>query len=43
LTDGDGSFVREDDSLEGLEVFVLLVNNKLRILLNTSGAALHMR
>lgn len=43
LTDGDGSFVREDDSLEPLEVFVLLVNNKLRILLNTSGNALHMR
>lgn len=35
--------VNEDDNLEKLEVLILLVDNKLRVLLNTSGQALHMR
>ena len=43
LTDWDGSLVREDSSLEGMEILILLVNNKMKILLNTSGSALHMR
>lgn len=35
--------VNEDDSLEKMEILLLLVDNKLRVLLNTSGNALHMR
>lgn len=35
--------VNEDENLEKMEILVLLIDNKLRILLNTSGKALHMR
>ncbi len=33
----------EDESKEAVEIFFLLVDNKLRVLLNTSGEALHKR
>jgi len=35
--------LNEDDSLEKLEVLVLIIDNKAKILLNTSWNALHMR
>lgn len=35
--------VNEDSNLEKLEVQILLIDNKLRVLLNTSWNALHMR
>lgn len=35
--------VNENDDLENMEILLLLVDNKLRVLLNTSGNALHMR
>lgn len=37
------SIVNEDSSLEKMEILVLLIDNKARILLNTSWNALHMR
>lgn len=37
------NIVNEDSSLEKMEILVLLIDNKARILLNTSGNALHMR
>ncbi|MFK7780149.1 MAG: class I SAM-dependent RNA methyltransferase [Candidatus Gracilibacteria bacterium] len=40
---GNNGVVKEDDSLEKMEILVLLIDNKLRVLLNTSGKALHMR
>ncbi|MDD3145095.1 MAG: class I SAM-dependent RNA methyltransferase [Candidatus Gracilibacteria bacterium] len=40
---GDNNIVNEDSSLEKMEILVLLIDNKARILLNTSGNALHMR
>jgi hypothetical protein len=36
LNGGTDDFLREDGDLEIFEVFVLLVKNKLKILLNTS-------
>jgi len=36
-------FLKEDESLEKLEILVLIIDNKVRILLNTSWKALHMR
>lgn len=35
--------VNEDENLEKLEVLILFIDNKMRVLLNTSGNALHMR
>gem|GEM_PF-1255230 len=35
--------MNEDEELEKLEIMVLIIDNKVRILLNTSGKALHMR
>lgn len=39
----ESGVLKEDESLEKIEILVLLVDNKLRVLLNTSGNALHMR
>lgn len=36
-------YYEEDNSLERMEILVLIINNKLRIMLNTSWKALHMR
>ena len=36
-------YFEEDENLERLEVLVLIINNKVRIMLNTSGKALHIR
>jgi len=35
--------VKEDEKLEKLEILILIIDNKARILLNTSWNALHMR
>ena len=35
--------INEDENLQKAEIFILLIDNKARILLNTSGNALHMR
>lgn len=35
--------INEDENLQKVEIFILLIDNKARILLNTSGNALHMR
>jgi len=35
--------IKEDPDLEKMDILLLLVDNKLRVLLNTSGKALHMR
>ncbi|MCP4523958.1 MAG: class I SAM-dependent RNA methyltransferase [Candidatus Gracilibacteria bacterium] len=43
LNGGTGQTVLEDAELEKMEIFVLIIDNKVRILLNTSGSALHMR
>ncbi|MCD5385352.1 class I SAM-dependent RNA methyltransferase [Candidatus Gracilibacteria bacterium] len=40
---GDIGVVNEDENLQKAEIFILLIDNKARILLNTSGNALHMR
>ena len=39
----DNNIANEDESLEKLDILILLIDNKVRILLNTSGKALHMR
>lgn len=39
----DNWVVNEDSSLEKMEILVLIIDNKARILLNTSWDALHMR
>lgn len=39
----DNWIVDEDSSLEKMEILVLIIDNKARILLNTSWDALHMR
>lgn len=39
----ENGVVNEDENLEKMEILVLLIDNKLRILLNTSWKALHMR
>lgn len=36
-------FVREDDSLEKFEVTIMIIDNNVKVLLNTSWDALHMR
>ncbi|MCP4524110.1 MAG: class I SAM-dependent RNA methyltransferase [Candidatus Gracilibacteria bacterium] len=35
--------IKEDPELEKMDILVLIIDNKVRILLNTSGKALHMR
>jgi putative N6-adenine-specific DNA methylase len=37
------TLVKEDENLEKMEILILIIDNKLRVLLNTSGNALHMR
>jgi putative N6-adenine-specific DNA methylase len=39
----DNSVLKEDEKLEKMEILILIIDNKLRVLLNTSGNALHMR
>jgi len=39
----ENSFANEDDSLEKMEILILIIDNKVRVLLNTSWNALHMR
>lgn len=39
----DNGIVKEDENLEKMEILILIIDNKLRVLLNTSGNALHMR
>lgn len=43
LTDWSGERVIENEWLEKMEILVLFIDNKVRILLNTSWPALHMR
>lgn len=43
LTDKSWAKVIEDEKLEKFEIMVLIIENKARILLNTSGNALHKR
>jgi len=43
ITDKSGEKVFEDRELEKFEIMVVLINDKVRILLNTSGEALHKR
>ena len=43
LTDNSWEFLTEDQYKPALEVLVLLVNNSLRVMIDTSGNALHMR
>lgn len=39
----DNWIVNEDSELQKAEIFILIIDNKVRVLLNTSGNALHMR
>ena len=43
LTDKSWEKIFEDRELEKFEIMVVLINNKARIILNTSGEALHKR
>jgi putative N6-adenine-specific DNA methylase len=43
ITDKSGEKVYEDRYLEKFEIMVVLINDKARIILNTSGEALHKR
>lgn len=43
LTWKSGAMLPEDNELEKLEIQVLMINDTARIMLNTSGSALHMR
>ena len=43
LNNNSWELIHEDQNLEKLEILVLLIDNKIRILLNTSWKALHMR
>lgn len=40
---GDRGVVNEDENLQKAEIMILIIDNKVRVLLNTSGNALHMR
>ncbi|MDD2871696.1 MAG: class I SAM-dependent RNA methyltransferase [Candidatus Gracilibacteria bacterium] len=40
---GENKIAKEDENLEKMEILILIIDNKVRILLNTSGNALHMR
>ncbi len=39
----ENNTVNEDEDLQKAEILILIIDNKVRILLNTSGNALHMR
>lgn len=39
----ENKIAKEDENLEKMEILILIIDNKVRILLNTSGNALHMR
>lgn len=39
----DDEIVAEDETLEKMEILILIIDNKVRIMLDTSGDALHMR
>jgi 23S rRNA G2445 N2-methylase RlmL len=43
LTGGTNQTVLEDNELEKMGILILLVDNKLRVMLDTTGKALHMR
>lgn len=43
LTNWDWSIVNEEPKLEKMEILILIIDNKVRVLLNTSWASLHMR
>ncbi|NUJ98055.1 class I SAM-dependent RNA methyltransferase [Candidatus Gracilibacteria bacterium] len=43
LNDKSGKFIREDDSIEKCEIQILFQENDCKILLNSSGEALHKR
>ncbi len=43
ITDKSGDKVIEDRELEKFEIMVIIINDKAKILLNTSGEALHKR
>jgi putative N6-adenine-specific DNA methylase len=43
MTNKSGEKVSEDRELEKFEIMVVLINDKARIILNTSGEALHKR
>lgn len=43
INNNSWEFIFEDEKLEKIEIFILILDNKVRILLNTSGKALHMR
>lgn len=43
LTGGSNQTVLEDNELEKMWILILLVDNKLRVMLDTTGKALHMR
>lgn len=39
----ENKIAKEDENLDKMEILILIIDNKVRILLNTSGNALHMR
>lgn len=39
----DGNIYKEDEKKQSVEILVLFIDNKMRVLLNTSGDALHKR
>jgi len=43
LTNKSGEFLHEDVEKPKMDILILLVNNTLRVMLDTSGSALHMR
>lgn len=43
ITGDKETFLREDSSIEAIHVFALLIENEMKILLDTSGDALHKR
>ena len=43
LTNKSWEVIKEDGNLEKMDILVLIIDNKVRILLNTSWSALHMR
>ena len=43
ITGGTEAFVKENQELEKMWILILIIDNKVRVLLDTSWAALHMR
>ena len=43
LTNNSWEFIKEDQNLEKMDILILTIDNKVRILLNTSWEALHKR